>query len=58
LGDPRPNAATDQFHGIDALGKSRLVAAVLQGITTLAPLPKKALIRDLVSQIAPPDERL
>jgi succinate dehydrogenase/fumarate reductase-like Fe-S protein len=28
------------------------------GVTTLAPLPKKALIRDLVTEIAPPDERL
>jgi hypothetical protein len=27
-------------------------------MTTLAPLPKKALIRDLVTEIAPPDERL
>jgi hypothetical protein len=39
-------------------GRSRPAAAVLQGITALAPLPKKALIRDLVSQIAPKDERL
>jgi hypothetical protein len=29
-----------------------------EGLTTLAPLPKKALIRDLVTEIAPPDERL
>jgi len=29
-----------------------------EGTTTLAPLPKKALIRDLVTEIAPPDERL
>ena len=29
-----------------------------EGVTTLAPLPKKALIRDLVTEIAPPDERL
>jgi succinate dehydrogenase/fumarate reductase-like Fe-S protein len=28
------------------------------GLMTLAPLPKKALIRDLVTEIAPPDERL
>jgi hypothetical protein len=27
-------------------------------MTTLTPLPKKALIRDLVTEIAPPDERL
>ncbi|WP_159009052.1 2Fe-2S iron-sulfur cluster-binding protein [Bradyrhizobium sp. S69] len=29
-----------------------------EGVTALAPLPKKALIRDLVTEIAPPDERL
>src|SRR5271169_3283005 len=29
-----------------------------EGVTNLAPLPKKDLIRDLVTEIAPPDERL
>ncbi len=29
-----------------------------EGVTTLAPLPKKVLIRNLVTEIAPPDERL
>lgn len=29
-----------------------------EGVTQLAPLPKKALVRDLVTEIAPPDERL
>jgi succinate dehydrogenase/fumarate reductase-like Fe-S protein len=29
-----------------------------EGVTTLALLPKKSLIRDLVTEIAPPDERL
>jgi succinate dehydrogenase/fumarate reductase-like Fe-S protein len=29
-----------------------------EGVTALAPLPKKALVRDLVTEIAPPDERL
>jgi hypothetical protein len=29
-----------------------------EGVTALAPLPKKSLIRDLVTEIAPPDERL
>ncbi|HEU0145537.1 MAG TPA: 2Fe-2S iron-sulfur cluster-binding protein [Bradyrhizobium sp.] len=29
-----------------------------EGTTELAPLPKKALVRDLVTEIAPPDERL
>jgi succinate dehydrogenase/fumarate reductase-like Fe-S protein len=29
-----------------------------EGVTTLGPLPKKVVIRDLVTEIAPPDERL
>ena len=29
-----------------------------EGVTKLAPLPKKKLLRDLVTEIAPPDERL
>ena len=29
-----------------------------EGEMTLAPLPKKALVNDLVTEIAPPDERL
>ncbi len=29
-----------------------------EGETRLAPLPKKALVRDLVTEIAPPEERL
>ena len=29
-----------------------------EGVTTLSPLPKKVLVRDLVTEIAPPDERL
>ena len=29
-----------------------------EGVTMLAPLPKKALVRDLVTEIAPPNERL
>jgi len=29
-----------------------------EGVTTLAPLPKKALIRDLVTENSPPDEQL
>ena len=33
-------------------------ARLKEGTTTLAPLPKKALIRDLVTEIAPPDKRL
>ena len=33
-------------------------ARLKEGTTTLAPLPKKALVRDLVTEIAPPDERL
>lgn len=33
-------------------------AKLTEGETHLAPLPKKALVRDLVTEIAPPDERL
>ena len=29
-----------------------------EGVTSLSPLPKKVLVRDLVTEIAPPDERL
>ena len=29
-----------------------------EGVMKLSPLPKKALVRDLVTEIAPPDERL
>jgi succinate dehydrogenase/fumarate reductase-like Fe-S protein len=29
-----------------------------EGTTRIAPLPNKALLRDLVTEIAPPDERL
>jgi succinate dehydrogenase/fumarate reductase-like Fe-S protein len=29
-----------------------------EGTIEIAPLPKKALVRDLVTEIAPPDERL
>jgi succinate dehydrogenase/fumarate reductase-like Fe-S protein len=29
-----------------------------EGAMTIGPLPKKALVRDLVTEIAPPDERL
>ena len=29
-----------------------------EGVTKLSPLPKKKLVRDLVTEIAPPDERL
>jgi succinate dehydrogenase/fumarate reductase-like Fe-S protein len=33
-------------------------ARLKEGTTTLAPLPKKALIRDMVTEIAPLEERL
>ena len=32
-------------------------ARLEEGTTTLEPLPNKTLLRDLVTQIAPPDER-
>lgn len=33
-------------------------ARLREGTTHIGPLPNKALIRDLVTEIAPPDERL
>jgi succinate dehydrogenase/fumarate reductase-like Fe-S protein len=52
------NACKECMMLIDGKVDYACTVRLKQGITTLAPLPKKALIRDLVSQIAPPDERL
>ena len=43
---------------IDGEVEYACTARLKEGTTTLGPLPKKALIRDLVTEIAPPDERL
>src|ERR1700754_2247049 len=52
------NACKECMMLIDGDVEYACTARLKEGITTLAPLPKKALIRDLVTEIAPPDERL
>jgi len=45
--------------GQGAFRPERDLARLLrEGTMSIAPLPKKALVRDLVTEIAPPDERL
>ncbi len=52
------NACKECMMLIDGKVDYACTVRLKQGVTTLAPLPKKALIRDLVTEIAPPDERL
>jgi succinate dehydrogenase/fumarate reductase-like Fe-S protein len=52
------NACKECMMLIDGDVDYACTARLKEGTTTLAPLPKKALIRDLVTEIAPPDERL
>jgi len=52
------NACKECMMLIDGDVEYACTARLKEGTTTLAPLPKKALIRDLVTEIAPPDERL
>ena len=52
------NACKECMMLIDGEVDYACTARLKEGTTTLAPLPKKALIRDLVTEIAPPDERL
>jgi succinate dehydrogenase/fumarate reductase-like Fe-S protein len=52
------NACKECMMLIDGTVDYACTVRLKQGIMTLAPLPKKALIRDLVTEIAPPDERL
>ena len=52
------NACKECMMLIDGDVEYACTARLKEGATTLAPLPKKALIRDLVTEIAPPDERL
>ena len=52
------NACKECMMLIDGEVGIRLHRAAEGGTCTLAPLPNKALIRDLVTEIAPPDERL
>lgn len=52
------NACKECMMLIDDDVEYACTARLKEGMTALAPLPKKALIRDLVTEIAPPDERL
>ncbi|MEH2479793.1 succinate dehydrogenase/fumarate reductase-like Fe-S protein [Nitrobacteraceae bacterium AZCC 2146] len=52
------NACKECMMLIDGKVDYACTVRLKEGMTTLAPLPKKVLIRDLVTEIAPPDERL
>ena len=52
------NACKECMMLIDGKVDYACTVRLKEGVTTLAPLPKKTLIRDLVTEIAPPDERL
>ncbi|MES2032478.1 MAG: 2Fe-2S iron-sulfur cluster-binding protein [Pseudomonadota bacterium] len=52
------NACKECMMLIDGKVDYACTVRLKEGTTLLAPLPKKALIRDLVTEIAPPDERL
>jgi succinate dehydrogenase/fumarate reductase-like Fe-S protein len=52
------NACKECMMQIDGKVDYACTARLKEGTITLAPLPKKPLIRDLATQIAPPDERL
>jgi succinate dehydrogenase/fumarate reductase-like Fe-S protein len=52
------NACKECMMLIDGKVDYACIARLKEGTTALAPLPKKAIIRDLVTEIAPPDERL
>jgi succinate dehydrogenase/fumarate reductase-like Fe-S protein len=52
------NACKECMMLIDGSVDYACTVRLKEGVTSLAPLPKKALVRDLVTEIAPPDERL
>ena len=52
------NACKECMMLIDGKVDYACTVRLKEGVMALAPLPKKALIRDLVTEIAPPDERL
>ena len=52
------NACKECMMQIDGKIDYACTVRLKEGQMVLAPLPKKALIRDLVTEIAPPDERL
>jgi succinate dehydrogenase/fumarate reductase-like Fe-S protein len=52
------NACKECMMLIDGKVDYACTVRLKEDVIFLAPLPKKALIRDLVTEIAPPDERL
>ena len=52
------NACKECMMQIDGKIDYACTTRLREGSMTIAPLPKKALVRDLVTEIAPPDERL
>ncbi|MGY3616133.1 2Fe-2S iron-sulfur cluster-binding protein [Bradyrhizobium sp. USDA 10063] len=52
------NACKECMMLIDGKVDYACTVRLKEGVTALSPLPKKALLRDLVTEIAPPDERL
>jgi len=52
------NACKECMMLIDGKVDYACTVRLKEDVTFLAPLPKKSLIRDLVTEIAPPDERL
>lgn len=52
------NACKECMMQIDGKIAYACTTRLREGTMTIAPLPKKALVRDLVTEIAPPDERL
>jgi succinate dehydrogenase/fumarate reductase-like Fe-S protein len=52
------NACKECMMLIDGKVDYACTVRLKEGVINLAPLPKKTLIRDLVTEIAPPDERL
>ena len=52
------NACKECMMLVDGRVEYACTARLREGEIALAPLPKKQLVRDLVTEIAPPDERL
>src|SRR5256885_16268941 len=52
------NACKECMMRVDGKTVYACTTRLKEGETTLEPLPNKALIRDLVTEIAPPDERV
>lgn len=52
------NACKECMMQIDGKIDYACTTRLHEGPMKIAPLPKKALVRDLVTEIAPPDERL